>query len=72
MAATSGRFLKGASFAADTFNHFSEAYLWDEAKGAYVRTGNGVFTAGATGLSAHLSGAGKIRIGKLGAAFVIR
>ena len=58
--------------AADTFNHFAEAYLWDEAKGAYVRTGNGVFTAGSSGLSAHLSGAGKIRIGKLGAAFVIR
>ena len=57
---------------ADTYNYFSEAYLWDEGLGAYVRTGNGVFTAGATGLSAHISGAGKVRIGKLGATFVIR
>ena len=57
---------------AGTYNYFSEAYLWDEGQGAYVRTGNGVFTAGATGLSAHLSGAGKVRIGKLGAMFTIR
>ena len=57
---------------AGTYNYFSEAYLWDEGLGAYVRTGNGVFTAGATGLSAHLSGAGKVRIGKLGAMFLIR
>ena len=57
---------------ADTYNYFSEAYLWDEGQGAYVRTGNGVFTAGATGLSAHLSGAGKVRVGKLGAMFTIR
>lgn len=58
--------------AAGTFNHFSEAYLWDEGTGAYVKTGNGVFTAGSTGLSAHITGAGKLRVGLLGSTFVVR
>lgn len=58
--------------AANTVQSFSAAYLWNPSAGSYEKVPDGVYAAGGEGLAAHISGEGKVKVGKTGMLIMLR